>query len=138
MRIAVGLLAVLSAGALTSALADPQTDAQSAPAAAPAQAAPAASTAPAAAPAANTAASAAAAKPEIDQDVQHFQMLGYRPEMRHGQQLYCKREPVLGSRVNMQKVCGTIDELKASERQTHADMEQAQRHQTNSLGSGGH
>jgi len=131
MRIAVGLLAALTAGALTSALADPPTEAQSAPAttsgpqAAPTAAAPAAATD-------TTVAQAAAEKAELDKDTQHFIALGYRPEMRHGEQLYCKKEAALGSRLAVQKTCGTILELKTMERRTRADLEQAQQRQTNS------
>ena len=130
MRIAVGLLAVLSAGALTSALADPPTDAQSAPAAATAPAAPAASTAPATATDTAAAKTAPPEKPAVDPDVMHFMQEGYKPEMRHGQELYCKKEVVLGSRLNAQKTCGTIAELRLLERRTRLDVEQSQQRQT--------
>jgi hypothetical protein len=128
MRIAVGLLAVLSAGALTSALADPPTEAQSAPAAATAQAAPAASTAPATA-ADDAAARAAAAKAELDRDTQHFLAEGYKPEMHGGQLVYCRKETALGSRLAPLKNCGTIEELKLSEQQTRSGLRDTQRQQ---------
>jgi hypothetical protein len=128
MRIAVGLLAVLSAGALTSALADPPTEAQSAPAAATAQPAPAASTAPATA-ADDAAARAAAAKAELDRDTQHFLAEGYKPEMHGGEQVYCKKETALGSRLAPLKNCGTIEELKLSEQQTRNGLRDTQRQQ---------
>jgi hypothetical protein len=134
MRFAVGLLACLGAGAVTSALADPQIEAQSAPAAAVAPV-PSASAAPAPAPAAATATADAKTappeKPAVDPDVMHFMQEGYRPEMRHGQKLYCKKEVVLGSRLNAKKTCGTIEELKMVERRTRLDVEQAQQRQSN-------
>jgi outer membrane receptor protein involved in Fe transport len=133
MRFAVGLLACLGASALTSVLADPPTEA--APAATATQAAPAAP-APAATPDAAAAQAAAAkeaaAKAALDKDTQHFLALGYKPEMRHGEQLYCRRETALGSRLTPVKTCGTIGELKATEQRTRNDLEQAQQRQTSS------
>ncbi len=136
MRIAVGLLACLGAGALTSALADPQIEAQSAPAPAAAAAASApatpASAATDAADAAATkaAAAAAAAKAELDKDTQHFLAEGYRPEMHGGEQIYCRKETALGSRLAPVKNCGTIEQLKVSEQRTKAGVYDAQRQQT--------
>jgi hypothetical protein len=138
MRIAVGLLAALSAGALASALADPPTDAaQSASAgASAAQAAPAASTAPAAAAATEAAAAkAAAAKADLDRDTQHFLAEGYKPEMRGGEQAYCRKETALGSRLAPVKNCGTIEQLKLSEQQTQSGLRDSQRQQ---VGTSGH
>ena len=123
MRIAVGLLAVLSAGALTLALADPPTDA--------AAATTAASTAPAPAAAIDATAQAAAAKAEIDKDTRHFLAEGYKPEMRGGEQIYCKRETALGSRLTPVKNCGTIEQLRLAEQNTKAGVFDAQRQQTN-------
>jgi hypothetical protein len=124
MRITVGLLACLGVGALSSALADP-------PAATAAQTAPAATPDVAAANAAE-AKKEAAAKVQLDKDTQHFIMLGYKPELRHGEQLYCRRETALGSRLTPVKNCGTIEELKAAEQRTRNDLEQAQQRQTSS------
>ena len=130
MRIAVGLLAALSAGALASALADPPTDAQSAPAAATTvQAAPDASAAPAIATATEAAAAKAAAKAELDRDTQHFLAEGYKPEMRGGEQVYCRKETALGSRLAPVKNCGTIEQLKLSEQQTQNGLRDTQRQQ---------
>jgi len=137
MRFAVGLLACLGAGALTSALADPQVEAQSAPqqtsaAAAPAPAAPAARAAEAASVAsAKAPATPAAAKPELDKDTQHFLAEGYKPEMRAGEQIYCRRETALGSRLTPVKNCGTIEQLKLAEQQTKSGVFDAQRQQIN-------
>jgi hypothetical protein len=136
MRFAVGLLACLGAGALTSALADPQVEAQSAPpqtsaAAAPAPAAPAVSSAASGAAPANAAPAAPAAKVELDKDTQHFLAEGYKPEMRGGEQLYCRKETALGSRLAPVKNCGTIEQLKLAEQKTKAGVYDAQRQQIN-------
>jgi len=142
MRIAVGLLVAVSAGALTSALADPPTDAQAAPAATAAQAAPAASTsapapatpAPAAAAPGATADKAAAdqtvlVKAQLDRDTQHFLAEGYKPEMHGGEQIYCKKETALGSRLSPVKNCGTIEQLKLTEKRSQQGVSDAQRQQ---------
>ena len=121
MRIAVGLLAVLSAGALTLALADPPTDA--------AAATTAASTAPAPEATADAAVKAAAEKAELDKDTQHFLAEGYRPEMRRGEQVYCKKETALGSRLASLKRCGTIEQLKLSEQAARDNVSDLQRAQ---------
>jgi len=136
MRFAVGLLACLGAGALTSALADPQVEAQSAPpqtsaAAAPAPAAAAVSSAASGAAPANAAPAAPAAKVELDKDTQHFLAEGYKPEMRGGEQLYCRKETALGSRLAPVKNCGTIEQLKLAEQKTKAGVYDAQRQQIN-------
>jgi hypothetical protein len=139
MRFVVGLLACLSAGALTSALADPPADqpATAPAAAAAAPTAPAASAAPASPAAAATAtpAAAPAARPAIDFDTQHFVANGYKPEMRHGEQVYCKRETALGSRVNAVKTCGTIAELKLMEQRTKQGLQDTQRQQVGIRGN---
>jgi len=137
MRFVVGLLACFGASALTSALADPPVDAQSAPTAAVAPAA-SAPTAPAArAPEGASVASAkapatpAAGKPELDKDTQHFLAEGYKPEMRGGEQIYCRRETALGSRLTPVKNCGTIEQLRLAEQQTKSGVFDAQRQQIN-------
>ena len=145
MRIAVGLLLCLGAGSMTSALADPPT--KPSPAAAPAQAeaaapckcAPTAASAPSSpdAPAAqaaenkDAAAQAAAAKAAIDKDTQHFLAQGYKPEMRSGEQVYCRKDTAIGSRLTPVKNCGTIEQLKLAEQKTKAGVFDAQRQQTN-------
>lgn len=140
MRLAVGLLAFLGAGALTSALADPQAEAQSRPAqtSAAAARAPAAAASPSAsdtvaprtaAPRTAAAAQAATAKPELDQDTQHFLAEGYKPEMHGGEQIYCRKETALGSRLSPVKNCGTIEQLKVAEQRTKSGVFDAQRQQ---------
>jgi len=131
MRIAVVLLACLAAGALTSAFADPQTEPQAAPAASPAPSAPAPAAVPAtSAPDATAAAAqAAAAKAEIDSDTQHFLAEGYKPEMHGGEQIFCRKETALGSRLAPVKNCGTIEQLKLNEQKTTNGVRDTQRQQ---------
>jgi hypothetical protein len=130
MRIAVVLLACLAAGALTSASADPQNEAQAAPAASTAPRAPAPAAAPAtSAPDAPAAAQAAAVKAEIDRDTQHFLAEGYKPEMHGGEQIFCRKETALGSRLAPVKNCGTIEQLKLNEQKTANGVRDTQRQQ---------
>jgi hypothetical protein len=138
MRIAVGLLAALGAGALTSALADPPTEAApatTAAPAAPAPAAPAPAAATAAAPATAAPAETAAAdqtvliKAQLDRDTQHFLAEGYKPEIRHGEQFYCRKETALGSRLSTVKTCGTIEQLKLNEQEAKTNVSDMQRAQ---------
>jgi hypothetical protein len=130
MRIAVVLLACLAAGALTSAFADPQNEAQAAPAASTTRSAPAPAAAPAtSAPDAAAAAQAAVAKAEIDRDTQHFLAEGYKPEMHGGEQIFCRKETALGSRLAPVKNCGTIEQLKLNEQRTANGLRDTQRQQ---------
>lgn len=117
MRIAVGLLAALSAGALTSALADPPTNA---------------------APAAAAASTAKPAVPDIDPLEKHFVAEGYKPEMRNGVKVFCHREAALGSHLPGPKVCGTAAQLNASETEAREATEHAQKWAPVPAGVGGH
>ncbi len=137
MRFVVGLL--VCAGGVSLALAD---DPPAAPASAPAAPA-SAPAAPASAPAAPAAsAPAAAAAPpttaaagpprraplsrpprpplrrspplrQVDFLEKHFTQEGFKPEMRHGQEVYCRQGDTLGSRLTPVKTCGTIDGTQA-------------------------
>lgn len=109
-RFAVGLVSMLC---LVPAFADP-------PAANPPT--PAAATTPAS--------TAAAAPAAVDPDVKHFMAEGYKPEMRQGQQMYCRKETAIGSRLTPVKTCGTIEDLKIQEQRAQAGVEQGQRQQT--------
>jgi hypothetical protein len=137
MRFAIGALAC--AAAVNVALADPPSPPASPPAAASAST-PAATSSPAtststaapaqsAAPAESTAAATKSAV-DRDKDIEHFTQEGFKPEMRHGQELYCRKDTVIGSRLASQKTCGTIDELKLMEMQSRSNMEQAQQRQS--------
>lgn len=121
MRIAVGLLACLGAGTLTSAIADPSTDASptttastpaaSSPAAAPATAAPATA-------ASSTAtASKTSTQPEFTQEEKQLFSEGYRAEIRGNDLVFCRRETALGSHLPGPKVCASAAQLKAAEKE---------------------
>ena len=114
MRITAAILACLATGALSLALADP-------PASAPAPAA--------AAPASAAATPAAPPAPNVLE--KHFLSEGYHVEMRHGDKVYCRYEAEIGSRVNRQKLCGSLVELKSAEEQAQAGQQQAARMQQN-------
>jgi hypothetical protein len=138
MRIAVGLLACLAAGAMTAALADPpsQTAPAAAAPAAPATPAPAATTsAPATSATAAAPAAPAAPKPELDKDTQHFLAEGFKPEMHGGEQVYCRKDTALGSRLAPVKNCGTIEQLKLNEQRSSSGVRDSQRQQ---VGLSGH
>jgi hypothetical protein len=136
MRIIIGLIAILSIGALSQALAsgpEPQSSAAPHPAedASPAQTAPsppdlqAGAKAPvaagqAAAPASAATKQPAGAKPELTHEEQILIRQGYKLEVRDGEKWFCKREPVLGSRLQQNKVCGT-EEMLAKQRSDAQD-----------------
>jgi hypothetical protein len=86
---------------------------------------------PSAASAAHSSTATAAVVPadgaQLDKDVQHFVALGFKPEMHGGEQLYCRKETALGSRLAAVKNCGTIAQLKLTEQSAKADVAQAQR-----------
>jgi hypothetical protein len=69
----------------------------------------------------------ASAKAQLDKDVQHFLALGFKPEMRGGEQVYCRKETALGSRLAAVKNCGTIAQLRLAEQSAKADVAKAQR-----------
>jgi len=127
MRIAVGLLACIGAGALTSALADPPTDTTTGTPAAAAAAAPVSSAPPASKEASSD--KTVVVQADVDKDTRHFLAEGYKPEMRNGERIYCKKETVLGSRLNAQKHCGTLEQLKLSEEAAMTNVSDLQRRQ---------
>jgi hypothetical protein len=129
MRVVIGLIAVMSMGALSQALAtEPEPPAATAPQPAqdsspPAQAAPsppdlqAGAKAPVADEKGVAATSAAkpvvikSDKPELTHDEQLLVSKGYKLEIRNGQKIFCRREEVLGSRLGEKKVCGTASQF---------------------------
>jgi hypothetical protein len=138
MRFVVGALACMAVGGISLALADPSTTASapsppSAPSAptAPAAAAPAPAPATPAAPATPQAAPAAAATPAIDPEEKRLMAAGYRMQMRHGEKVFCRREEVLGSRLEGKMNCSTAQQLKSTQDQA---QEAAQRLQRQNLG----
>jgi hypothetical protein len=137
MRFAVQVLACVSAGAVSLALADPPTtvpDTSTAPAAPTAPAATATNPGVQASPAPSAAATSAvtaSAKAAIDRDEKDALARGYKLEMRHGERFFCRREETLGSRVEPQKVCAKASDLRAAADQTKDEINRALRPQTN-------
>src|SRR6266436_5147110 len=116
MRFVVGALACMAVGGISLALADPST-----PASAPSPpSAPSAPSAP-----------AAAATPAIDPEERRLLAQGYRMQMRHGEKVFCRREEVLGSRLEGKMNCSTAQQLKSTQDQA---QEAAQRLQRQNLG----
>jgi hypothetical protein len=131
MRIVIGLIVVMSMGALSQALAtEPEPPSSTAPQPAqdssPAQAAPsppdlqAGAKAPVVDEKAATPASATSGakpvvikstKPELTHDEELLVDRGYKLEMRKGEKWFCRREQSLGSRLAEKKVCGTASML---------------------------
>jgi hypothetical protein len=50
--------------------------------------------------------------------------------MHGGEQIYCRKETALGSRLAPVKNCGTIEQLKLNEQKTKAGVYDAQRQQS--------
>jgi hypothetical protein len=123
---------------MSLALADPPANpASPAAATAPSAAQPAAS-APATAPAASAATPPAKAQtPTVNVDAEkeqdnlekHFLSEGYKLEMHHGEKYFCRREEELGSRLGGQKVCGTAQQLSATEREAQSAYQRGQMQQ---------
>jgi hypothetical protein len=151
MRFVVGVLALLGVAGSSPALADPAPPDPAATPAAPAAAANASGSTPVqAAPSVNAAApaapapqaatqapatAAAAAAPAVDPREQRLLSQGYRPQMHEGQKLFCKRQPVSGSRTEVVMRCGTVEQLVGETQLSREATEQAQRIQLN---TGGH
>jgi hypothetical protein len=146
MRFVVRVLAlIIGSGAVTQAFADPAAPTQQAPAPASASTPPATAAAPASvaaptaamAPASSappTASAATPAKPAIDADEKRLLAEGYKPEMRGGTKVYCKREPVLGSRLGAPEHCGTAEQLRATTQMSREATEMTQRQGINPTG----
>ncbi|HET7758113.1 MAG TPA: hypothetical protein VFK87_12730 [Steroidobacteraceae bacterium] len=140
MRVAVTLLACLGGAALSPGFADPPSDAaaptptteSAAPAAAPVGTpAPAATPATPAATQARAAAPTPQAAPRVDQDEKLLLAAGFKPEVRNGTTVWCRRVEEIGSRVSAKKLCGTAEELAVSVRETRQRLEISQRQQLN-------
>ena len=78
--------------------------------------------------------STTAPAPAVDPDEQRLISQGYKPEMRHGEKVFCKREPVMGSRINVTEHCGTVDQLKTLTQVSKEEVNKSQRIQTNPTG----
>ena len=136
-RPVAAVLVVVGICGVSVAFADPPTSAE-APASAAAPAPSATSTAATAAPAAadaNASAAAAtktasAAQTAADSDAALEKRLtnsGYKPRMRNGTKVWCKRQDELGSRLGAQEVCATPDEWRQSFRANQEVVEHIQK-----------
>jgi len=119
-----GLLSCLAMGwALVSWADEPASPAPAAPSAAT-SATPAA-TAPAPSPTAAPAASAAA-KVAVDEPDKRLLSMGYKVKKENGSYVYCRREPVVGSRFD-KLVCGSAEQLQAVRDSARQATERIQR-----------
>ena len=64
----------------------------------------------------------------------HFLAEGYKMEMRHGEKVFCRREEMLGSRLNAQKVCSTAEQLTRTETEAQASVTRSMMQQSNPTG----
>jgi hypothetical protein len=129
MRFVVAVLACLGAGAMTLVLADPANPAPQQPA----TSSPSSTSAPPATTAPSSAAQAPVpAKPAVDPEEKRLLAQGYRPKMRHGEKVFCRTEPELGSRLGGQEICATVAELKARQTELREELEREQRVSTTS------
>lgn len=141
MRFDLVALTLLGVGGAALAAADPRPTTQP-----ERDATPAASVTESASPAANTTTAAAApsaasspaaaqpaapktAAPALSVDEQRLLSQGYKPQMRNGEKIYCRREAQLGSRISDVQHCGTVAQLTTATRNGKDYTEQAQRTQ---------
>ena len=122
MRLIVGVLACVAASAAIVAIADPPA----APAAAPS----------ATASATPTAATTESAQPTIANDEAALRAAGYKPQMKGGQKMWCRKEAVTtGTRLTRDKeTCNTADQLKEQIHNGREIIERAQNNQLNKFG----
>ena len=66
-------------------------------------------------------------KPAVDLEEKRLIAQGYRPEMRNGEKVFCRRDEELGSRLSGVKHCGTVAELKTAQATNREEVERAQR-----------
>ena len=122
MRIIIGLFTVLSVGALSQAMAtDPPAEAPKAAASAPAPSSttPATTTTTSTSPTDKTTTTATdgtktvrlvAGDAAADERLKKLRAAGYKTEMHGKDVVFCRKEPVLGSRFE-KKVCSTAEEI---------------------------
>lgn len=139
MRFDILVLAFLGAGRLTlTAAADPapatQPERAAAPAAAVTESAPHATSAAtgvsassASSPAPSPPAAPKVAAPQLSAAEQRLVNLGYKPQMRNGEKIYCRREAPMGSRISSGQHCGTVAELATTTQEGREGLERSQR-----------
>ena len=139
MRFDILALAVLGLGSLALAAAAepaPTTPAEhaAAPAAAVTDSASSATSAAKGIPASSPASSATnptpaakAAAPELSPAENRLINLGYKPQMRNGEKIYCRREAPMGSRISSGQHCGTVAELATVTQEGREGLEKSQR-----------
>ena len=113
MRLIVGLLACLTVGGISDALADP----------------PAAATAPAVS-ASDSATAAAAAAAEANR----MRAAGYKLEMQNGNKVWCRTESNTGTRLASKKTCLTPEQLAQSAQETQDRLRDGLNKQLNPSG----
>ena len=131
MRLVIGILACVGAGAIALADTPPPTPTQPAASSVTTAPSPAAGTTPPTASATGASHKATAA---IDPREKLLRLKGYHLEMRNGEKMYCRSEEVLGSRLAGRKVCGTVEELENREHLSQEMVGNAQRQQLNPTG----
>jgi hypothetical protein len=133
MRITVVLLVSLGIAAGTAVMADdPPATAQASSTAAP-SAPPA--TAPAAAAASQAPKTTVVVEGQEDVLEKHFLAEGYKEEMHNGEKYFCRREESTGSRLGARKVCGTTQQLEATEHEAKAAYQRGVMQQSNPKGN---
>jgi hypothetical protein len=142
MRLVIGILACVGAGAITLADTPPPTPTQPAASnvstalspAAPAATATPAPAATATPPTASGTGASHEATTAIAPREKLLRLKGYRLETRNGEKMYCRTEEVLGSRLAGRKVCGTVEEIESRERISQEMVGSAQRTQLSPSG----
>src|SRR6266480_595048 len=124
MRLVVGVLACIAAGVLGVAVADPAPEQSAQAASSPSTGAPAA---PAPAAPQSDHPAPTVAKPAVNPEEKRLIAMGYKPEMRNGEKVFCRLVEETGSRLGGRKQCGTPQELKAAQTATREEVEKAQR-----------
>jgi hypothetical protein len=127
MRLVIGTLACMGAGAIALADTPPPTPTQ--PAASGVTTAPAAAATPP-----TPSAAGASHEAAVDPREKNLRAKGYRLEMRRGEKMYCRNEEVMGSRLGGRKVCGTVEQLLDREHLSQEMAGNAQRQQLNPTG----
>ena len=140
MRCITGLLAVVCAGGLSPALADPPATGPTAstPATQVEPASPALPATPNAAPvvpahAVPATPAAPAAASHTEQLEKQLRVQGYSPQMRNGDRVFCRREVPLGSHLPTVLNCVTADEAERIAQAAKGDIEHSQRRMTSCL-----